>query len=110
MPNRYAYTEEELALARQTTSGFYRKQDNQLQFGRFYVLHQDYELHRHLKDTYQYPVDGWSWYESEEAARLALELPAPVDPEQQIADLLAGLDDHQRELLLKQLVPSPKLD
>ena len=41
----------------------------------------DFELHKHLKDTYQYPVGGWTWFDSEADARAAFGLPpAPVEP------------------------------
>jgi hypothetical protein len=100
MDNRYEYTEEETAAIRTTTSGWY-KQDpgGQLLFGRFYVLNADYELYRHLKDTYTYPIDGWSWYESEEEARTALGIVEPPTPEEQVNTLLSELDEEQIQAL-----------
>ena len=103
MDNRYPYTAEELEQARQLTDGFYRSQDGQLIYGRFYVLHQDYELHRHLKDTYTYPIDGWAWYDSEDLARVALNCPRPKTTEEQAAELIAGLDPEQQEAVRKAL-------
>mgnify|MGYP003333984937 CR=1 FL=1 len=84
MDNRLAYTEDEITAIRQTTSGFYKQDPDQglLLFGRFYVLNSDYELHRHLADSYTYPVDGWAWYESEEQARQALNCPKPKTREE----------------------------
>lgn len=80
MDNRREYTQEEMESIRAAgTSGFYKVDPDgtTLLFGRFYVLNAEYELHRHLHGTYTYPVAGWSWYESEEEARLALNCPLP---------------------------------
>jgi len=46
------------------TSGFY-KLDGELLYGLNFVLNKDYELRRELHDQYTYPVDGWSWFNSE---------------------------------------------
>lgn len=97
MDNRKAYTEEEMTAIRAAgTSGFYKIDPDSglLIFGRFYVINAAYELHRHLKDSYTYPVDGWSWYESEEQARLALDCPAPKTAEEL-------LDEARKELKAK---------
>lgn len=77
MLNRY--TEEYIIEERTKDSGFYKKDPatNDLLYGRFYVLNQSYELWRDEKNTYTYPVDGWSWYESEQEARTILEIPTP---------------------------------
>lgn len=107
MDNRKIYTEEEMMAIRQTTSGWY-KQDpgGELLFGRFYVLNANYELHRHLADTYTYPIDGWSWYDSEEEARTALGIVDPPTAEETVNTILAGLDNAQitelKEALRKQ--------
>ena len=108
MDNRYPYTQEQLDEIRTTTSGFYRRQDDQLIFGRFFVLHADYELHRHLKDTYTYPVDGWHWYDSEAEARLALDLPEPITAAEAAQSLVANMTDEQRDELLRALGAIPK--
>ena len=47
------------------TSGFY-KQDpitNEWFFGPNKVINLNYILEREFKDTYNYPVDGWNWYD-----------------------------------------------
>ncbi len=54
------------------TSGFYKKDGDQLLHGPNFVLNKDYELRRETKDQPTYPVDGWSWFDSEEEARGAL--------------------------------------
>lgn len=56
------------------TSGFY-KLDGDLLFGPNFVLNKDYELRRETKDQHTYPVDGWSWFDTEEEARLFFGLP-----------------------------------
>jgi hypothetical protein len=54
----------------ESTAGFY-KVDGELLYAPNGVLHACYELLPDLKNTYTYPVDGWTWYDSEEAARKA---------------------------------------
>lgn len=97
---RYEYTQAEMESIRETTSGYYKCDPDgvTLLFGRFYVVNAAYELHRHLNDTYTYPVDGWSWYDSEDAARLALNLPVPLTEEQILADKLEQLAALKQEL------------
>ena len=101
MDNRYEYTQEEMEAIRAAgTSGFYKVDPDgvTLLFGRFYVLNANYELHRHLKDTYTYPVDGWAWYESEEAARQALNCPVPKTEEEIREEKLAEIERIKQEL------------
>jgi hypothetical protein len=48
------------------TSGFYKQEED----GSWYYAHNwvkapTYELKRELKDTYNYPVDGWNWYDEQ---------------------------------------------
>jgi hypothetical protein len=50
------------------TEGFYKKQNEELLYGPNIVEGSGYVLLAQEKDSYQYPVDGWSWFESEEAA------------------------------------------
>lgn len=47
------------------TSGFYKYDEEQQEwyYGPNKVININYELIRELKDTYMYPVDGWSWYD-----------------------------------------------
>jgi len=45
-------------------SGFYRKvEDESWMYAPHFVYAPDFELLRDLKDTYDYPVGGWSWYD-----------------------------------------------
>ena len=55
------------------TSGFYKRDPGGvLLFGRYFVLNANYHLKRDDQATYEYPIDGWYWFDSEEAARAAL--------------------------------------
>jgi hypothetical protein len=56
------------------TSGFY-KLDGGLLYGPNYVLNQSYELRRETHTEYDYPVDGWYWFDSEADARSHFGLP-----------------------------------
>ena len=62
------------------TSGFY-KLDGGLLFGPHYVLNANYELYREQHSTYEYPVDGWYWFDSEAEARVFFNLPEPEAPD-----------------------------
>jgi hypothetical protein len=52
----------------QNTSGFYKKEDNVLLFGPNGVLGPTYELLKQMKDSYNYPIEGWRWFDSVEQA------------------------------------------
>jgi hypothetical protein len=98
MLNRY--TEEYVNAERELDSGFYKLDPDgvTLLYGRFYVLNANYELWRDEKDSHTYPIDGWSWYESEALARLALNCPVPKTEEDIRADKLAELAKLKEEL------------
>ena len=51
-----------------STAGFY---NNQGFWTPHKVSHAEFELVNDLKDTYVYPVHGWTWYNSAEEAQLA---------------------------------------
>lgn len=51
------------------TSGFYKIDNGVLLFGPNYVLNSTYELRRETHEQNIYPVDGWSWFDSEKSAR-----------------------------------------
>lgn len=50
------------------TAGFYKKQDEQLLYGPNIIEGNGYVLLALDKDSYEYPVDEWFWFESEEEA------------------------------------------
>ena len=53
----------------QNTSGFYHPY-HKLRAGKF-VIDPNFELRSELKDTYQYPVGGWTWFDSAQEAASA---------------------------------------
>ena len=60
------------------TQGFYKNDNGTLLHGPNYVLNKNYELHAETKDQHTYPVDGWTWFDSEEEARVALNVPVEI--------------------------------
>ena len=61
------------------TSGFYRLQDQTLQFAPNVVHAPGYTLSRESREQLDLPRDGWAWFESSEAAHAHhnLTLPKP---------------------------------
>jgi hypothetical protein len=53
--------------------GFYKNDNGFLIWSADRVLNDRFELWLDQKDTYQYPVEGWYWFDSEVEARNALE-------------------------------------
>jgi len=58
------------------TSGFY-KYDGMVLFGPNFVLNANYELRRETKDNFDYPVDGWYWFDNEDDAYTFFNVPKP---------------------------------
>jgi len=52
------------------SKGFYKNDSGHLLYGPNFVLNKDYELKKENKHNYEYPVDGWYWFESEIDARV----------------------------------------
>lgn len=65
------------------TSGFYKIQNQNeeliLLYGPNGVMHCDYDLLKENHLNYEYPVDGWYWFDSEEEARIFFDVPKPVE-------------------------------
>lgn len=61
------------------TSGFYKNDEGMLLYGKNYVLSGSYNLYRDKKDEYSYPTSGWSWFDSEEEARIFFNIPKPEE-------------------------------
>ena len=77
------------------TSGFYKRDPGGiLLFGRYFVLNANYHLKRDEYASYEYPIDGWSWFESDEAARVALGFPTKLEEA-----FNAMTEDEKRRLL-----------
>lgn len=46
--------------------GFYRQnEDLNWEYAPNFVYAPDYTLLKELKDTYEYPIDGWFWYDEQ---------------------------------------------
>lgn len=54
------------------TAGFYKKQEDIILYAPNIVEGDGYVLIAQDKDQYEYPIDGWSWFESEDIAILQL--------------------------------------
>ena len=57
------------------TSGFYKYEDKALLYGPTQVTGPYYDLLRQNHTEYNYPVDGWYWFDTEEQAREFFGLP-----------------------------------
>lgn len=65
------------------TSGFYLYQDGALTFAPNFVENTNFQLYRDQKDTHNYPVHGWYWFDTEDDARAFFNMPPkplPFDP------------------------------
>jgi hypothetical protein len=50
-------------------SGFYKKTDEKLLYAPNAVRAPEYDLFREKKDTYEYPVNDWYWFDDETTAK-----------------------------------------
>lgn len=57
------------------TQGFYKFIDDELLYGANFVSNANYELIAENREQYSYPIDGWSWFYSEEEAKTFLKVP-----------------------------------
>ena len=55
------------------TSGFYKLDEGQLLYAPNFVISALYELSKETKNEHSYPVDGWSWFNTEEQAKAKLQ-------------------------------------
>lgn len=55
--------------------GFYKNDNGDLLHGQNYVLAGGYNLYAGEKDSYEYPLNGWYWFENEQIARQFFNLP-----------------------------------
>lgn len=51
-------------------SGFYKLLDNEIICAPTFVNNKEYTLEIGLKDTYEYPIDGWYWFDTIEEAQV----------------------------------------
>jgi hypothetical protein len=47
------------------TSGFYKQEDDQWLYAPNFVYGPGYTLLKEQKDTYEYPIEGWTWYDEQ---------------------------------------------
>lgn len=71
------------------TSGFYNN-NNGFLYAPNFIDSPTCSLNRNEKDTYNYPIDGWYWFNTvEEAAKFfGIEWPPPVPPEPETNTIL----------------------
>ena len=51
------------------TSGFYKLDESgDILYASYAVYNKDYTLLKDQKDSFQYPVDGWFWFDTKEEA------------------------------------------
>jgi hypothetical protein len=49
----------------ETIAGFYKLEEDNWIYAPNFVYAPDYTLLKEEKDTYEYPVDGWYWYDEQ---------------------------------------------
>ena len=60
--------------------GFYQKNaDNSVLYAPNAVCGQNFEIFKEMKASYEYPIHGWTWYDSGEEAFKAFGLEMPKD-------------------------------
>jgi hypothetical protein len=55
------------------TAGFYKKENETLFYAPNIIEAEGYVLVAQDKDQYEYPIDGWTWFDSEEEAKSLLD-------------------------------------
>lgn len=60
------------------TQGFYKKENDNLIYAQNLVLNSEYQLFKELKDEYNYPIDGWYWFDSEDDAYVFFSIEKPI--------------------------------
>ena len=61
------------------TQGFYKKEKDNLLYAQNSVLNSEYQLFKELKDEYNYPIDGWYWFDSEDDVYVFFSIEKPLD-------------------------------
>lgn len=60
------------------TQGFYKKENDNLIYAQNLVLNSEYQLFKELKDEYNYPIDGWYWFDSEDDVYVFFNIEKPI--------------------------------
>lgn len=58
-------------------AGFYKNDNLVLLYGPNFVLNNNYELRIENKDSYEYPIDGWYYFDNEDDAYSFFNLTKP---------------------------------
>ena len=77
------------------TSGFYKADGSTLLYGQNFIVSSQRSLLRENKDSYTYPIDGWMWFDSEEAAREHFNIPASPPPPDMRPEWMKAMDAQQ---------------
>jgi hypothetical protein len=56
------------------TAGFYKKDNEELLYAPNIVEGNGFVLVKQDKDQYEYPIEGWKWFDSKEEAKLDLDI------------------------------------
>lgn len=62
------------------SAGFYKNDEGVMLYAPEQVTGPDYDLVAYIRDTYTYPVAGWYWFESQEAARIFFKIMPEASP------------------------------
>lgn len=62
------------------SAGFYKADNGILLYAPEQVSGPDYDLFSYARDTYTYPVHGWTWFDTEQAARIFFKIAPPAAP------------------------------
>ena len=94
-----------------TKPGFYKldESDNLLRFAPGYVYAPNFTLLADQKDTYTYPVDGWSWFETTEAAEAAFGLNGQSNAQWQEFAAVLSADQSVNQMIAAALQAAPVL-
>ena len=61
------------------TAGFYKLSGETLFYGPTAIHNAAYELHAETHEEHDYPIDGWTWFDSREEACAAYGYVEPVE-------------------------------
>ena len=50
------------------TSGFYKNDEGTVLYAPNFVINKTFELYKEQHTTYSYPIEGWSWFDTEDEA------------------------------------------
>lgn len=87
------------------TSGFYRLDNGRLLYGPADIHGPGFTLTRDGHAAARYPIDGWTWYDTRDAATTALQPTSVDDRLEHLRDDIrsAGIDPHLTARILSAL-------